>query len=188
MLNGYHWLGCLFCWRWDQTNYYACFILPQNSKSITHLCFLLLLSPLIWAFYTFRNKRIALIFFFVLFYFFGMRGLMGKDFYQQDLAVLLRPEPEGVALFIFLFFKKVALKHFNPDKMWSLLAHFEADNMPHCLSPPRVLISHKFLISFSFFSFLTTPKKKKKSKEDFHFVLNMYVGRGILIEHQIYYA
>lgn len=90
---------------------------------------------------------------------------MGKDFLWSTRfggTVVLRPDPEGVALFIYLFFEKGALKHFIPDKMWSLLAHFEADNMPQYLSPPRVLISHKFLISFFFFSFLTTPKKKNK--------------------------
>lgn len=95
--------------------------------------------PSFGLFIHFETKELHWFFFF--FYFFGMRGLMGKDFYQQDLAVLLRPEPEGVALFIYLFFKKVALKHFLPHKMWSLLAHFEADNMPHL--PPTSTGSHK---------------------------------------------
>lgn len=104
---------------------------------------IIIISPHLGFLYISKQKN-CIEFFFFLFYFFGMRGLMGKDFLWSTRfggTVVLRPDPEGVALFIYLFFKKVALKHFLPHKMWSLLAHFEADNMPHL--PPTSTGSHK---------------------------------------------
>lgn len=83
------------------------YLQKKKKKKVSLICviylFIIIISPHLGFLYISKQKNCIDFFFFC----FISLGWGGKDFYdQQDLAVLLRPEPEGVALLFILFFKK----------------------------------------------------------------------------------